>query len=269
MSAGIWINEVDLGDLGFALSVGTQGHADAPELTAVEVTTAAWPGPMFAAEPTVATSRRLTIAGNLRQSTLALLVAAEDALKALAEDGAVRIRFRDRLDQEFRDARCTKCAIQRRGALFGVSADVVLEFALALPVRVRREPDGYALSSVRTPCPIGTAPSAPVLIVHGGGASLTNPTVTVRNAAGDVVQTMGFTVTLGATEYLRIDSARGFVTRVAAGAPTDGASTYASGDFPLLRPSDAWAAFSAWPTIELGAASGTPLGTILYSRHYL
>lgn len=267
----LYLDDIDVADYGAVLSEETRGHASSPSLSDVAVPVGEWPGIRWSGEPTVTTQRTLTVGLNVSATSNANLVAALDKLKALATDGTKRLRFADRTDQEYRGASCREFRVTPRGALFGVGANVSLDFSLDDPARHRVNPDGYALSAARTPCPTGTAPSRLVLLLHGGGASLTNPVATLRNAAGKPVQTMGFTVSLGANDFLRIDSERATITKVASGTASDGlaAGYWTSGDFLLLRPTDGWFEAAAWPSIALSASSGTPAGFVTYTRRYL
>jgi phage-related protein len=152
------------------------------------------------------------------------------------------------------------------------SVDVQMSFQVKNGLAFRLQPDGYALSPTPTPCPIGSAESRPVIILHGNGAVLTNPTIAVRNAANDVTQLMNFTVTLAANEALRIDTARATVSKITDGVITDAlAAGYwppGSGDFPLLRPYDGAIEAGQYPSVNVTAITGTPVGSISYVRRY-
>jgi len=210
-----------------------------------------------------------TIKGHIKQATMAAALPYLDNLRALLGQGEVRVRTAYAPDR-YCLALCeaTDGGPSNANVLDG-QVNVILKFVVSEGVARRLNPDGYALTTGRTAVPIGTAAVAPVLLVHGGGATLTNPTVTVRNAAGDVVQTMGFTVSLGANDALRIDTARCFVSKISAGVITDGISLWTSGDFPLLRPYDGWVENAVYPTVELSASAGTAQGEITYTRRYL
>lgn len=157
---------------------------------------------------------------------------------------------------------------QVAGSLDG-KAEIALTFVVRSGTAEAVTPDGYALSTVAVAMPIGTAPSKPVIVVHGNGATLTNPVVTIRDSSGAVVQTMGFTVVLGATQELWIDCARTTLSFITAGAVTDAMNVWTSGDFPQVRPYDGNIETAAYPTIALSASAGTPVGTITYTRQYV
>lgn len=272
MSGEIWVNDIDLGDYGFYASEGTKGHADSPEIQNLSVATQGWPGQIWAGEAVLGAQRILTIGGHISAATNAALLSALDNIKAIVQDGAVRIRTSDRPTQEYRDARCKTFADARRAALFtGVATDLTLGFELATPQRFDINPLGYALSTARTSCPLGTAPSRPVIILSTGGSAtaVVNPVITVRDQNGNPLQTMGFTGSIAQNDFWRIDSLRALITKSIAGTASDGSSLWTSGDFPVLRPSDAWYELAAWPTVELSSSSGTPVGMIDYSRQWL
>jgi hypothetical protein len=212
-----------------------------------------------------------TIVGTIRLASSVAALAALDALRGVVSTGgevAVRTIYAT-------DRYCLSVCTSFDGALDvqGIAdgnIKVTLSFTIKDGVALRLQPDGYALSTTRVACPIWTAESKPVVVVHGGGAALTNPVITVRNAAGSIVQTMSFTVSLGSTAALRIDAARTLVSLVTAGVITDamvaGYWPIGSGDYPLLRPYDANPEAGAYPTVELSASSGTPVGRITYTR---
>ena len=213
-----------------------------------------------------------SIKGHIYATTVAAAMIAIDNLKALLGQGEVRIRTAYAPDRYCLGLCETFDGDGFKAEVLNGVVNVTLLFTIPEGVARRLNPDGYALSTARTACPIGTAPCAPTIIVHGGGSTLTNPTVTIRNAAGDIVQTAAFTVALGANDFLRIDCGRALVSRSTAGVITDAlaAGLWTSGDYSLLlRPYDGWVESSAWPTVELSASGGTPVGEITYVRRYL
>lgn len=268
----IWVNDVDLSDFGFMASPVTKAWGDSPDLTNPSLATQGWPGPLWAGEPTLAQSRLLTIGGRIHTSPNAALLAAIDNMKALCQDGAVRLRFGDRPTQEYRGARCKAFSDTRYPTVFrGLDVDIAVVFELATPQRFDINPLGYALSTSRVSCPMGTAPSRPVVVLSTGGSAtaVVNPVITVRSYGGEIIATMGFTGSIAQNDFWRIDMVRAQVTKSLAGVASDGISLWTSGDFFTLRPADAWYQLSLWPTVELSSSSGTPVGTISYTRQYL
>lgn len=212
------------------------------------------------------------VKGIITTASVSTALTALDALRNLVlSGGEVAIRSSYATDRQ-----CLAVCTQFDGVAYQTQAinglvAVTMTFSVAEGVAVRLQPDGYALTTTRVACPIGTAESRPVILVHGGGAAMTNPVITIRNAAGDSVQTAGFTVSLGANDALRIDCARGSVSKIAAGVITDGlaASYWTSGDYVLvLRPADGWVESAVYPSVELSSSTGTPVGEISYSRRY-
>lgn len=272
MSGEIWVNDIDLGDYAFTASPVTKAWGDAPDLASPSVMTQGWPGPIWAGEPTLAQQRTLIVGGRIVSTSNALLLAAIDNMKAVCQDGAVRLRFADRPTQEYRDARCKSFPDTRNpNVLGGLSTDLAIQFELATPQRFDVNALGYALSTSRLSCPLGTAPSKPVIVLSTGGSAtaVVNPVITIRDAGGNVVQTMGFTGSIAQNDFWRIDAFRAQVTKSVAGTTSDGASLWTSGDYPVLRPADGWFESSAWSTIELSSSSGTAVGTITYTRQWL
>jgi hypothetical protein len=211
------------------------------------------------------------IVGTIRLASTAAALAALDSLRGLVYSGvelAVRsIYAPDR--QCF--AVCTDFngGLEVAGSIDG-NVVVAMTFSVRNGLAERIVPDGYALSTTRVACPQWTAESRPVIVVHGGGAALTNPVVTMRSAGGDPVQSVGFTVSLGANDALRIDCARGLVSKIASGTVSDAlaAGYWTSGDFGLVfRPMiDGNPEVGAYPSLELSASSGTPVGRVTYTR---
>lgn len=214
---------------------------------------------------------RATLNGLILGTDVSSARAYVDALKTLVQQGEVAVRTCYATDRY-----CLAIADGEDGTAFNPSVldgvvNVALTFAVKDGVAVRTAPDGYALSTARTACPIGTAKSYPVFTIHGGGVGFTNPTITVRDAAGNPVQTMGFTITATASDVLRIDSGRSQVSQISAGTITDGiaAGYWTAGDFPMLRPADGGdLALAAYPTVELSSATGTMQGLVTYERRY-
>lgn len=268
----LYVNDIELyGSYGFTLGANP-GHATGPSLSDPTATVLGQLGPVWAGEPTQAAPRKLTPSGFVSAASASALKSAIDNLKALCYSGAVRLRFPDRTDQEFRDCRCAGFEVTPRAALMAnLGADVSMTFDVADPIRYDINPLGYALSTSRTSLPMGTAPCGNVMIVlHGGGASLTNPTVTLKNAAGDTLGTIGLTASIGANDYALLDVSRVMLTKSVAGTTSDGLSWWTSGDLGLVfRPADGWYEASAWPTVTLSSTGGTAQGLISYSRGWL
>lgn len=266
----VWIDDIDLADYGFVLG-RDPGQDATPTMSDAVVTPAGGFGPLWAGEAVAVQSRTLVISGHMRVDAGASSYRSTVvALRALVSNGAKRIRFSDRTDQEFRDARMTQFAPAPAAAILSTNhAAISITFECADPARYDVNPQGLALSTTRVSCPMGDAPTYPLIVAHGNGAALTNLVITVRDASGTVVQTMTFTNTIGANDYRIIDCLRTQITKSVAGTQSDAQSEWTSGDFPVLRPADAVYAVSAWPTIELSSSTGTAVGVASYSRAWL
>jgi hypothetical protein len=200
-------------------------------------------------------------------STMAAALTKLDALRATLSEGEVAVRTTYAPDRYCLAILETQDGEHRVPQRVNGMVIVALSFLVKDGVAFRLQPDGYALSTARTSCPIGTAPSPPDIVLHGNGATLTAPIIRIRNAAGDIVQTMGFTG-IGATDYLLIDCLRTTITKAVGSVKTDATSLWNSGDFPLLQPTDGWVEGGIYPTVELTATAGTPVGVINYRRRY-
>jgi hypothetical protein len=271
----LWLNERDVyADFGLVLQDPSFGGfpgnlmgapRDVPQTESPELS-----GGII--DPKLSRRRKLNppqVKGALTATSLAAAMANLDALKALLGEGQIMLRTGYAPDRYVLAMGEAFDGLPGVPIVMGGFISVVILFNVAAGVAFKTTPDGYALSASRTACPIGTSACTPVFLVHGGGGTLTNPVITYRTAGGDPVVSMNFTVSLGATEALRIDCARATVSRVTAGVVTDGISLWTGGDFPILRPFDAWGEGGLYPTVEISASAGTPFGEITYTRAYL
>lgn len=116
--------------------------------------------------------------------------------------------------------------------------------------------------SARTAIPLGTLASYGKIYIMG---SASDPTITYRDAGGNVVQTMAFTVTLGATEYLEIDTdvlkktikkyTAGVAGTLEAGAALRTGGTPAAGWIVVDERHGSYP-LSLWPTLEVSSGAG-------------
>jgi hypothetical protein len=171
--------------------------------------------------------------------------------------------------------RVLRCELQEvtvelyTGAFALAACYVTLRFGAVDPARWEVQPLTYGLTAARTACPVGTDTSAPELEVWG---ACTNPVVILRSYTGLEVGRLTFTATLASTDALVIDCAAQTVARWNSGVLQTGTSAglylLTSGRFPILSPEDANPLGTAWPTLELTAASGTPTGLVTYFRRW-
>jgi phage-related protein len=266
-----WINDIDLGGAAYGFVLGADpNHRATPSFSDASTVLLGAIGPAWSGEPTQAAARRVVISGNVRQSSGAALLTAIEAIKQIASNGPVRLRFADRPDREFRDGRLVDFIAPSRSAILSnLASDLSVAFECDDPLMYDVNPQGIALNTSRQSLPVGTAPSYPLIILNGGGGTLTNPTITYRNSAGDSKETMGFTVALGANDYLVIDCIRVQVTLYTAGVASDGLSLWTSGDFFVFRAIDGYLELAQYPTLELSASAGTPFGIAQYCRAFL
>ncbi len=264
----VWVNDIDLADYGFVLGADP-AHRAMPSFTDASMALLGAIGPTWAGEPVQVAPRRLTIAGSVRAASSSALLTAIDALKQIATQGAVRIRFADHADREFRDCRLVDFSAPSPAAvLSNLGANLSITFEDLDPLAYDLNQQGIPLSTGRAALPIGTAPSFPILVIHGGGASLSGITATYRDAVGVARQSMGFTLSLGANDYLIVDCLRARVIVSTAGVQADSLASWTSGDFFVIRSADGSSELGQYPTIEL-TGTGTPMGTIYYSRAWL
>lgn len=134
-------------------------------------------------------------------------------------------------------------------------ARLELGFSLASPLAYAVAPKTYVVAATgaanRIDVPIGTGPSTPLLRLFG---SATNPIVTLRNAIGDILKQVTYTVTLDADDYLESDS--DLQTHVLSnnGSASFADSVPGTGDpFFYLDPRDADRAGGAAHTFEVSA----------------
>jgi hypothetical protein len=137
-----------------------------------------------------------------------------------------------------------------------IKADVALEFNIVCYNPLFWDTTGsiIAFGSTRVEVPVGSAPSGGIIYLMGAA---TNPTITYRNHDGDSVETMGFTVTLGATEYLEINLDTLSIVKVSSGTRTDGDALLTSGWFFSVDPADGDVENTSYPTLEVDQGSAT------------
>jgi hypothetical protein len=261
----VWVNDVDLGTYGFVLGA-LDGHADAPNLTYPSGSVLGLAGGIpFGTIPTAA-PRVVTLGGHVLSADDATARAAVDSIKALTS-GLVRLRFADRTTQEYRGGRLLGLVAAPRAALLSNRAfDLTLAVQFLDPLRYTITPTTVTLSSTPAACALGTALTFPVVTVTG---ACTNPTITLKTSTGTTVGSLSITGSVGAGESLVIDCGAALVSLVAGGVSTPKLDWWTGGDFFALDPADGVYATSAWPTLAITTASGTPAGSVTYSQRWL
>lgn len=178
--------------------------------------------------------RVLTLRGKLVTSanTVTARVQAEDMVKDwLANAGLLTIELRDDIAPAREiDGYVEQLTIQPFGhPLLAVAATV--DCRIVCPEAYWRAPQGTLVHTPGAWLPLGTAPSTPLLRIHGPS---TNPSFSVYDLANTVRASVSFTVTLTSSEYLDVDCATGVITKVSSGTRTNGISLLTSGTFPFV-----------------------------------
>lgn len=252
-STVLYLNDYDTSTLGLVVS-GVTGINGAPDVEPSTVRVYGRAGSILIGASPALKARVITVTGTLIQSSQAALRTAWDTLKGLAM-AECEVRFPQPSDRYWR-ATLTDASETPIGPQFLNNAiGVTLRFTASDPLAYDRYLTSSAFGSLAATAPLGTAPSAPLLILKGTN----NPTVTVYDASGTVRGTLGLTVTLGSNDALMVDCHLMTITRSTAGTNSDALSTLSSGDFPLLDP--------AYGVVRLGVSGGT--GLALYRKAWL
>ncbi len=267
MQTAMYVNDFDTSSLGLIVS-SVEGWRDG---LATRDRTTQLPtrvGAVILAPEAETATRQLTIDGVLDPShagkalTLANLRAALNELQDKLYRGTIEVRFSDEPDI-FVLARCEQGNLIATPPQFmNPKSRVQIRLQCPDPLRYDRNGSVVGFGTTRQGVPLGTAVSAPVIRIMGAA---TNPVISYRDKSGTVKQTMGFTVTLAATDYLEIDCELFTIKKFASGVETNGISLLTSGDFIALDPQDGDFAASVWPTLEVSAGSGE----CLYRRSWL
>lgn len=261
----VLVNGRDLATLVYGISE-LDGHLAPQVPQRAPVALANSPG-VYGTEITVS-PREVRVGLDVRPTTLADRQTVMDTLKRRL-GGLLELTT---LDLPTRVLRCELQGVDVElytGAFAIPACFVTLRFVAVDPARWDVQPLTYGLSTSRTACPLGTDTSAPVLEVWG---TCTNPVVILRAHTGREVARLTLTASLASTDALVIDTAAQTITRLNSGVEQTGVSAgltaLTSGTFPILSPEDASPLGTAWPTLELSAASGTPTGLVTYFRRW-
>ena len=185
--------------------------------------------------------------------SLATLRSNLDQLKERLYRGTVEVRFVDQTDR-YVNARCSGFQVPATAPQFqNPKSRVSFSLFCPDPLIYSTQPYVVGFSTVKASLPLGTAPVAPIIRIMGAA---TNPVLTYRNNGGVSKQTMGFTVTLAATDYLEIDCELATITKYASGVSSNGMSLWTSGDFITLDPQHGDYVNSLWPSLETSAGTG-------------
>lgn len=215
--------------------------------------------------------RAVTVTGVVRRNTNALMRAALLELQERAYRGTVEVSFQD--DQtKLLPSRCVQFTFAGRPPkLANPYGDLSVMFTGLDPYIYDAEAQVVSFGSgvpAIYPCPLGSAPSAPLIRIVGSGVgALVNPVISYLDARGNVVQTMGFTTNLGAQDYLEIDCHLMTIIQSRNTVVSNGMSLLTSGDFIVLDPQDGDYANNLWPM--LSATPAQTFGVALYRKAWL
>lgn len=259
----LYVNDTDLNSLGFKVR-RVDGLGNRPVSRQPKASVGGRHGSLVLTSKGAPIDQRIvTVTASIRPragtTSLATLERAMENLYALAGQGLCELR-------DWRDT--TKMAIGLLETSDEVPFDpqyleqdpasaITLRFICDEPTRFTKAGLPIGLDTVRTAIDLGNAPGAPVIEIMG---ACTNPQIIVRDGAGTMRYTMGFTVTLAAEDFLRVDCDALVITLSDDAVLSDGYglwTTKTTGPL-ILDPADQ-------PTVELSASSGTPTG-ILYHR---
>lgn len=269
----LYLNNFDVGQLGLKLQ-RLEGLGDA---STARLTTAAAAGrsaQVVLASRATQQPRTITATLVCRPRSLA---GVEDAVhKLYAIVGAGLIEIREGRDPEKVSYGLLEGAIDYAFDPQYVDGDpvsrITLRFTCHDPIRYSRSAwlIGFGAAPGNIPC--GTAPCGPLLRIYG---QPTSPfTITYRSMDGTARQVMGFTLTLGANDFLEIDCDAQTVVKNVAGSVSNAIDTWTTNTdgFIVLDPADAdWSyaidhvdAGRAWPMLELSSG----FGLALYRKAY-
>lgn len=259
-TALLYINDVDVATLGFAVSRAVRGAWDGIDIRQPSAPVMGKLGRLALTDAPPANPRQIVVAGRQEAADTATLRGLEDQLKRLAYDGVVRVRLGDDADREW-EARARMRVTPISGWQARTAQDVEITFECDDPTGQSVADTVVDFSGGATECPLGTAPSAPVIWI---GDTVTNPVVTLKDHLGQVVATMGFTITIGAGDWIEIDCEGQTVI------DQDGANQAATFDgsteFLELNPYHGGGTSGPWPTIGV---SGGGLAVASYRKRWL
>lgn len=260
-SPSVYVNDQNLEAMGFHVETPA-GLWDGLAVNAAGTTIPGRAGQLAPVTDPGSAARTIVLSGPLHGSSNADVVQKLHALKALLGGGLLELR---RIDDP---------TIMHVGRLLSIApvpfgaALAATDYVLTVTIQCD-DPYAYdvasrivAFAQGATPIPLGTAPSSGLIRILPDPATGTavNPVLTYRDITGTVRETMGFTRTLAAADYLDVDLSLFKVTRSVAGAPTNDIAAQTSGGFFALSPLDGGSA--VWPTLEVSAGRAA----LLYRR---
>ncbi|HSV93283.1 MAG TPA: hypothetical protein VLH81_09405 [Desulfobacterales bacterium] len=256
----LYVNDVDVATLGVTISRSVRGPWDGVNIRMPSGPVLGSLGRLGLTDAPPADPRPIVAVGRQEAADTATLLSLEDDLKRLVYDGIVRVRVGDRDDREWEAL--GRVRITPIGSwMIRTVQDVEFVFDCQDPVGEAVAPTIVDFAAGAVECPLGTAVSKPIIRI---GDTVTNPVVTVKDHLGQVVQTMGFTVVIGAGEWLEIDCEQQTIV------DQDGANqadTFnGATDFIELNPYHGAGLSGPWPTISI---SGGGLAVAEYRKRWL
>lgn len=198
--------------------------------------------------------RTLRVTGSLQQSTAALELSNEDAVKSLLTAGLIRLAVNDG----------STFARQVEGYAENVEVDSFGQSMAPLTTRwsfdlpcgpywQTAEPNIRVLSStsVRYTLPLGTAPSFPKIAILGTASS---PTLTYRDAGGATIRTSQYSSLASGNDWYDINMLTGVNTQYLSGSAS--VLGLPVGDWVwAFDPQDGDYETAQWPTLQISAGT--------------
>ena len=186
--------------------------------------------------------------------------------------GLLTLRFSDWTDRIVR-AVCTSFVPAPPDDPDNIYAVSTLDIAVTLTAynaaSYSAEPRIVALTTSPANVQLGTLPSVGIIQLAGAWTSSTSRTITIRNAAGQVVSSMALTApstdSLSSSEFLEVDTVRRYITKVSAtGVRTNAYSWKPSGAFVVLDNVGGDRANSRYVTAEVSTGTAVLIYRLAY-----
>lgn len=238
--ANFYLNEYDTANSGLYVE-GVQGWADGVGYGDLLVELPGRAGQLIAGQRPKMAPRLVSVVGVVKGSTMADLQTKLQDLRGRAAEGVVALSFGDDTDREMLGRlQQFQVAPNNESPAFVIpERKVGMQFLCPNPFLQHRQATLVALPGTGSDaiCPLGTAPSSPVITVVGPGASLT---ITLSNGAGQSLATLvfAFSPSLGSTDYIEIDTEAMTIIKGASGTRSNAYSSLTSGTFFALDPHD-------------------------------
>lgn len=267
MNPALLIDGVDASaTYGFTLAT-PQGWRDMPAIQRQTQNVPGRAGALLVGTPQEQ-SRQLKLTGTLVGADAADARTKLDLfLAALGYAGGVGLVFGDRPTVEYGVVLDSFSATaSQAGALIARQYQVTLSVTLLRPYAEDLSATNVDITTADTALPLGTAPCLPTVTIIAG-AALTNPTLTLKDSAGNTVGTLTLTLPLNAGDVLVIDCGAATISLNGA----DKIAALSAGDFLVLDPqAQANYALARWPTLAVSFTAGATFTcTAAYKRAWL